>query len=75
LKDHKRAIRRTIADVKGLILSTCMQKILLEENNKPSREMQRLNMLMMEVVKKEILKLLSANMIYLILDSAWVSLV
>ena len=28
---------------------------------------------MMEVVKKEILKLLDANMIYLISDSKWVS--
>ena len=51
-----------------------MHRILLEENCKPSREPQRrLNPPMMEVVKKEILKLLDAGMIYPISDSKWVS--
>ncbi|KAK4411821.1 hypothetical protein Sango_0255100, partial [Sesamum angolense] len=49
-------------------------KILLEEGTKPSREAQRrLNPPMMEVVKKEILKLLDASMIFPISDSQWVS--
>ncbi|XP_062100485.1 uncharacterized protein LOC133806392 [Humulus lupulus] len=52
----------------------CMQHILLEEGSKPSREsMQRLNPPMMEVVKKEILKLLNVGVIYPISDSKWVS--
>jgi capsular polysaccharide biosynthesis protein len=42
--------------------SMCMHHILLEDNVKPTREMQRrLNPPMMEVVKAEILKLLDAS--------------
>ncbi|XP_037495738.1 uncharacterized protein LOC119370859 [Jatropha curcas] len=49
-------------------------QILLEEGSKPTKEAQRrLNPPMMEVVKKEILKLLDAGMIYPISDSKWVS--
>ncbi|KAL0448340.1 UNVERIFIED_CONTAM: Pol polyprotein, partial [Sesamum latifolium] len=52
-----------------------MHRILLEEGTKPSREAQRrLNPPMMEVVKKEILKLLDAGMIFPISDSEWVSI-
>ncbi|PIN21706.1 DNA-directed DNA polymerase [Handroanthus impetiginosus] len=59
LKNFKEAIGWTIADIKGLSPSTCMHRILLEEDSKPSREAQRrLNLPMIEVVKKEILKLL-----------------
>ena len=48
--------------------------ILLEDNAKPSRDAQRrLNPIMMDVVKKEILKLLSVGVIYPISDSEWVS--
>ena len=51
-----------------------MHRILLEEGAKPSREAQRrLNPPMMEVVKKEIIKLLDCGVIYLISDSRWVS--
>ncbi|KAH9751080.1 hypothetical protein KPL71_014142 [Citrus sinensis] len=76
LKDYKKAIGWTIADIKGISRSTCMHRILLEEDAKPSIQAQRrLNPLMMEVVKKEILKLLDAGIIYPISDSKWVSLV
>ena len=52
----------------------CMHRILLEEGSKPTREAQRrLNPPMMEVVKKEILKLLDVGVIYSISDSKWVS--
>ncbi|XP_043808348.1 probable sucrose-phosphate synthase 1 [Manihot esculenta] len=72
LKEYKEAVRWIIADLKGLSPSTCMHKILLEENSKPKREAQRrLNLPMMEVVKKDILKLLDARIIYPILDSRW----
>ena len=51
-----------------------MHKILLEENPKTSIEHQRrLNSIMKEVVKKEVLKWLNADFIYAILDNPWVS--
>jgi len=55
LCDHKTAIGWTLADIKGISPSMCMHHILLEDNAKPTREMQRrLNSPMMEVVKAEI---------------------
>jgi hypothetical protein len=76
LKEFKSAIGWTIADIKGISPSYCMHKILLEEGHKPSVEAQRrLNPIMKEVVKKEILKWLDAGIIYPISDSSWVSLV
>ena len=51
-----------------------MHHILLEEETKPSRQPQRrLNPPIMDVMKKEILKLLEVGVIYPILDSNWVS--
>ncbi|KAL2228571.1 UNVERIFIED_CONTAM: Retrovirus-related Pol polyprotein from transposon 17.6 [Sesamum indicum] len=74
LREFREAIGWTIADIKGLSPSTCMHRILLEEGAKPSREAQRrLNPPMMEVVKKEILKLLDAGIIFPISDSEWIS--
>ena len=74
MKKYKEAIGWIIADIKGLSPSLCMHKILMEEDFKPTREAQRrLNPPMMEVVKKEIMKLLDAGVIYPISDSKWVS--
>ena len=74
LKDHRTSIGLTIADIKGISPSTCMHRILLEDGAKPTREAQRrLNLLMMDVVKKEILKLLKVGVIYPIFDSKWTS--
>ncbi|XP_062100113.1 uncharacterized protein LOC133805989 [Humulus lupulus] len=51
-------------------------KILLEDSEKFSIEGQRrLNPIMKEVVKKEIIKWLDARIIYPISDSSWVSLI
>ena len=51
-----------------------MHRILLEDRAKPVKEAERrLNTPMMEVVKKEILKLLNAGIIYPISDSKWIS--
>jgi hypothetical protein len=51
-----------------------MHHILIKDNAKPTRKMQRkLNMSMMEVMKAEILKLLYAGVIYPITDSIWVA--
>ncbi|CAN6679372.1 unnamed protein product [Malus baccata var. baccata] len=74
LKEHKTAIGWTLADIRGISPTTCMHRILLEEGAKPTREAQRrLNPPMMEVVKKEIIKLLDCGVIYPISNSRWVS--
>uniref|UniRef100_A0A2N9IGG3 Reverse transcriptase domain-containing protein n=1 Tax=Fagus sylvatica TaxID=28930 RepID=A0A2N9IGG3_FAGSY len=68
------AITWTIADIKGISPLICTHRIYLEDNVKPSREMQRrLNPNMKEVVRAEVLKLLDVGIIYLISDSKWVS--
>ena len=76
LKKHKESLAWSIEELKGISPSICMHKILLEETSKPSVEHQRrLNPVMKEVVRKEVLKLLNAGFIYAISDSPWVSLV
>ncbi|XP_070057930.1 uncharacterized protein [Nicotiana tomentosiformis] len=74
LREHKKAIGWTIADIKGISPSFCMHKILLEDRHRPNVEQQRtLNPIMKEVVKKEVIKLLDASIIFPISDSNWVS--
>ena len=74
LRDHKNALRWSLADLKGIRPSMCMHRILLEDGHKPSVGPQRrLNPTMKEVVRKELLKWLDTGVIYPILDSAWVS--
>ena len=74
LKKFKRAIRWTLADIKGISPLFCMHKILLEDNNKGYIEAQRrLNPIMKKVVKKEIIKWLDTGIIFPISDSSWVS--
>jgi hypothetical protein len=74
LREHKEAISWTIDDIKGISPSLVMHKIHLEENSKPSREPQRrLNPVMQEVVRAEVIKLLDAGIIYPISNSKWVS--
>ena len=74
IREHKTTIGWTIVDIKGISPSMCMHRILLDERSKPTREAQRrLNSPMMEVVKKEILKLLDVGVIYPISDRKWVS--
>ncbi|KAJ9548063.1 LOW QUALITY PROTEIN: hypothetical protein OSB04_020606 [Centaurea solstitialis] len=74
LRDHKRALGWTIADIRGISPSVCQHKIILEENSVGKAQPQRrLNPMMKEVVKKEILKWLDAGIIYPISSSSWVS--
>ena len=74
LKENKRAIGWSILDLKGINPLICTHHIYLEENAKPVRQPQRrLNPLMKDVVKNEVLKLLNAGIIYSISDSSWVS--
>ncbi|KAL5734310.1 hypothetical protein ACOSP7_032171 [Xanthoceras sorbifolium] len=61
----------TISDIKGISPTMCIHKILMEDNFKTSIEHQRrLNPIMKEVVRAEILKLLDAGIIYPISDSS-----
>ena len=54
---YKEAIAWSIEDLKGISPSICMHKILLEENARTFIEHQRrLNPVMKEVVRKEVLK-------------------
>ena len=73
LKRLKRDIGWTIANIIGIHPGICSHKIQLMPDHKPSIEHQRrLNPLMQEVVKKEIIKWLDAGVIYPIADSSWV---
>ena len=74
LRKHKESIAWSIEDLKGISPSICMHKILLEESARPIVEHQRrLNPVMKEVVRKEVLKWLNVGFIYAISDSPWVS--
>ena len=74
LRKYKEAIAWSIEDLKGISPSIYMHKILLNDNAKTSIEHQRrLNPVMKEVVRKEVLKWLNAGFIYAISDSSWVS--
>ncbi|GJV99455.1 reverse transcriptase domain-containing protein [Tanacetum coccineum] len=74
LKSHKRAIAWKISDIKGIDPSFCTHKILMEDDFKPAIQHQRrVNPKIHEVIKKEVIKLLDAGLIYPISDSPWVS--
>ncbi|GJT29376.1 reverse transcriptase domain-containing protein [Tanacetum coccineum] len=74
LKKHKEAFAWKTSDILGISPSFCKHKINFEDDAKPVIQRQRrLNPNMKEVVKKEIIKLLDAGIIYPIKDSPWVS--
>ncbi|XP_062076221.1 uncharacterized protein LOC133780582 [Humulus lupulus] len=74
LKKYTRAIGWTMADIKGISPSFCMHKIMLEDCCNNSVEQQRrLNLIMKEVVRIEIIKWLDYGIVYPISDSSWVS--
>ncbi|GKD18827.1 reverse transcriptase domain-containing protein [Tanacetum coccineum] len=74
LKSHKRAIAWKIFDIKGIDPQFCTHKILMENDSKPAIQHQRrVNLKIHEVIKKEVIKLLDAGLIYPISDSPWVS--
>ena len=76
LREYKEAIAWSIEDLKGISPSICMHKILLNDDAKTSVEHQRrLNPVMKDVVRREVLKWLNAGFIYAISDNPWVSLV
>ncbi|XP_022568469.2 uncharacterized protein LOC106424536 [Brassica napus] len=74
LKKYRKALGYSLDDIKGISPSLCMHRIHLEDESKTSIEHQRrLNPNLKDVVKKEIIKLLDAGVIYPISDSNWVS--
>ncbi|GJV28299.1 reverse transcriptase domain-containing protein [Tanacetum coccineum] len=74
LSSHKRAIAWKISDIKGIDSKFCTHNILMEDNVKPTVQHQRrVNPKIHEVIKKEVIKLLDAVLIYPISDSLWVS--
>nr|KYP36106.1 Transposon Ty3-I Gag-Pol polyprotein [Cajanus cajan] len=74
LQVHKEAIGWSISDLKGISPAYYMHKINMESDYRPIAQPQRrLNPIMKEEVRKEVLKLLEAGMIYPISDSEWVS--
>ena len=74
MKKHRAAIGYTLDDLEGISPTLCQHKINLDKNAKPVRDhKRRLNPKMKEVVRKEILKLLEAGIIYPVADSQWVS--
>nr|GEU94148.1 reverse transcriptase domain-containing protein [Tanacetum cinerariifolium] len=74
LKSHKRPIAWRITDIKGIDPQFCTHKILMEENYKPVVQSQRrVNPKIHKVIRKEVIKLFDAGMIYPISDSPWVS--
>nr|GEY59513.1 reverse transcriptase domain-containing protein [Tanacetum cinerariifolium] len=63
-----------ITDIKGIEPRFYTHKILMEDNYKPAVQSQRrVNPKIHKVIKKEVIKLLDAGMIYPISDSPWVS--
>nr|GEY93365.1 DNA-directed DNA polymerase [Tanacetum cinerariifolium] len=74
LKSYKRAISWKISDIKGIDPRFCTHKILMKDDYKPAVQSQRrVNPKIHDVIKKEVIKLLDAGMIYPIFDSPWVS--
>nr|GEW58862.1 DNA-directed DNA polymerase [Tanacetum cinerariifolium] len=76
LKSHKWAIVWKISDIKGIDPRFCTHEILIEDDYNPTVHSQRrVNPKIHDVIKKEVIKLLDAGMIYPISDSPWVSLI
>jgi hypothetical protein len=74
LRAHRPAIGYSLDDLKGISPALCMHKINLEEDAKPVVDYQhRINPKLKEVVRKEVIKLLEAGIIYPIANSKWVS--
>jgi hypothetical protein len=70
LEKYQSVIGYSLKDLKGISPSLCTHRIPMEQDHKLVCEHQRwLNNAMREVVKKEVLKLLKARVIYPVFDS------
>nr|GEY54847.1 reverse transcriptase domain-containing protein [Tanacetum cinerariifolium] len=74
LKSYKQALAWQLSDIKGIVPEFCTHKILIEDDFKPAvYHQRRVNQKIHKVIKKDVLKLLDAGLIYHISDSPWVS--
>jgi hypothetical protein len=74
LERHHSVFGYSLQDLKGISLALYTHRIPTDPSIPPSREPQRrLNNAVREVVKKEVLKLLHAKIIYPMPHSEWVS--
>jgi hypothetical protein len=74
LEQHRLAFGYSLQDLNGISLALCTHRIPTDPNVLPSREPQRrLNNAMREVVRKEVLKLFHAGIIYHVSHSELVS--
>jgi hypothetical protein len=74
LKKHRNVIGYSINDLQGISPAFCTHRIPMEDQCKPVVDHQRrLTHAIREVVKKEVIKLLDAGIIYLVPHSEWVS--
>ncbi|XP_072060239.1 uncharacterized protein [Arachis hypogaea] len=70
LRRNKKAIGWSLVNIVGISPQVCEHRIFLEEGAKPIRQPQRrLNPTILEVVKKEVTRLLEVDIIYPISDS------
>jgi len=73
LEKHRAMFGYSLQDLKGISPALCTHRIPIDSTKPPSREPQRrLNHTMREVVKKEVLKLLHAGIIYPVPHREWV---
>jgi hypothetical protein len=76
LKMHRKAFVYSLDDLKGISRSIATPRIFVEDGAQPVADFQRkLKPEMKEVVRKEIICLLDAGIIYHVKESDWVSLV
>ena len=74
LEKHHLVFGYSLQDLTGISPMICTNRIPTDTSFSPSREPQRrLNNAMREVVKKEVIKLLHARIIYPVPHSEWVS--
>ena len=75
LEKHRAVFGYSLQDLKGISATLCTHHIPIDPTKTPSREPQCSQHTMREVVKKEVLKLLHAGIIYPVPHREWVSLV
>jgi hypothetical protein len=76
LERHHSTFGYSFQDLKGISHTLCTHRIPIDPNIPLCREPQRrLNNVMREVVKKEVLKLLHVGIIYPMPHSEWISLI
>nr|GEY16906.1 reverse transcriptase domain-containing protein [Tanacetum cinerariifolium] len=73
LKSHKQSIAWKLSDIKGINPEFYTHKILMKDDFKPAVQHQRrVNPKIHDFIKKEVEKLIDAELIYSISDSPWV---